>query len=107
MSSFYFTLLVEFAVSPMSSKFSLLACFDRDFPQYLCTSVCEILFCYVEFIVRAQLCSVILSLRRAFIFPPKTVCNFVLLVTYIYLLCPENSIFFFKICARVYAISCC
>ena len=85
---------MEFAVRPTSSKFSLLACFDLDFPRYLCTSVCEILFCYLEFIVRAQLCSVILSLHRAFIFFPKTVCNFVLLVTYIYLLCPENSSFF-------------
>ena len=84
---------MEFAVRPTSSKLSLLASFDLDFPQYLCRSVCVILFCYLEFFVRAQLCSVILSLRRAFIFSPKAVCYFVLLVTYIYLLCPENSSF--------------
>ena len=94
MSSCYFILLVESAVRPTSRKFSLLACCDLDFPQYLCTRVCEISFCYLEFIVRAQFCSVIFSLRRAFIFfSPKTVCNFVLLVTYIYALYPENSSF--------------
>ena len=56
--------------------------------------VCEIFFCSLEFIVHAQFCSAIFSLRRAFIFfSPKTVCNFVLLVTYIYALYPENSSF--------------
>ena len=85
------------AVRPTSRKFSLLACFDLDLPQYLFTRVCEISFCYLEFIFRAQLCSVIFSSRRAFI-PPHpqkktTVCNFVLLVTYIYVLYPENSSF--------------
>ena len=85
---------MEFAVRPTSRKFSLLVCFDLDFPQYLCTRVCQISFCYLKLIVRAQLCSVTFSLSRAFIFfPPKPVCNFVLLVAYIYVLYPENSSF--------------
>ena len=47
-SSCYFILLVEFVVRPMPRQFSLLACFDLDFPQYLCTRVCEISFCYLD-----------------------------------------------------------
>ena len=83
------------ALRPSPRNFSLLACFDLEFPQYLFTRVCELSFCYLEFIVRAQLCSVIFSSRRAFIppLPPKKLCNFVLFVTYIYVLYPENSTF--------------
>ena len=69
-------------VRDVARNFDLAACFDLDFPQYLWTRVCEISFCYSEFIIRAQLCSVIFSLRRAF--------------TYIY-------IFFFS---KLYVILC-
>ena len=68
LSSCYFKLLVEFAVRAMSRKFSPLSGFDLDFSQYLCTRVCKISFCYLEFIVRAQLCRIIFSLSRVFIF---------------------------------------
>ena len=81
-SSCYSILLVEFAVRPTSRKFSLLACFDL---SVLCTRVSEILFCY--------LCSVVQRnfhfASSFYIFSPKPVCNFLLLVAYIYVLCHE------------------
>ena len=49
LSSCYFKLLVEFAVRATSRKFSPLSGFDLDFPQNLCTRVCEISFFYLKF----------------------------------------------------------
>ena len=99
------------ALRPTSSKFSLLACFDLDFPQYLCTRVCEISFCYLEFIVRAQLCSVIFSLSRAFIFFPPNLYVILYCLWRILTCCtlkiPVLRFVSLNSCACVYAIPCC
>ena len=106
-----FDLFVEFAVRPTSRKFSLLACFDLGFPQYLCTRVCEISFCYLKFIVRAQLCSVIFSLSRAFIFFPPNLYVILYCLWRILTCCtlkiPVLRFVSLNSCACVYAIPCC
>lgn len=111
MSSCYFISLKEFAVPPTSCKFSLLACFDLDFPEYLCTRVCKISFCYLEFIVRAQLCSVIFSLHRAFIFFPPKLYVILYYLWRIFTCCTLKILIlrfvFLNSCVCVYGIPCC